>query len=314
MSTAKSVVSETSPTRSTPVSTGLPTLLPSLSHSPLSDLEDFSTVVMRRASMNSNSDDSTDKARNSTAARRASHNAVERQRRDKLNARIMELASLLPNLSGVRRPSRIAITKSSIAHVHNSRKHRILAAQQLRALHVENEALRTEINQWRHRAGVHSVPEPRRDNAFMLVYNAAELELDPMDACEEEEYGEEPYYHPAAAAHPYGHGRALPHAYPYPQSQSPLEYGGSSPASSSGSGVPSPYSTPPASANDYVVPPPPYAAANFDTPHTHDPRIACPTPANPNPFEAQHFMLKTEDDEWAAAYSSSPPTHFQEQW
>ncbi|KAJ6576980.1 hypothetical protein DFH09DRAFT_1077930 [Mycena vulgaris] len=282
-----------------------PLMLPSLSHSPISDLEveDFSGHLSRRSSVDSDSDKA--KERNSTAARRASHNAVERQRRDKLNARILELASLLPNLAGVRRPSRIAITKSSIAHIHSSRRHRMLASQQLRALHAENESLRLEVNQWRLRAGVPAVAEPRRGEAFMLVLTGAELEMDPVDACEDEELDEHfqngmPYPYPQPM-HQQSHSR--------PESHSPFGYGISPPSSSSSSSssFPSPYSTP------YSTPPtsatfglPVYA--KYDMPASHEPRIACPTPANP--FEAQHFMLKTED-EWAVY--GAPPTHFQDQ-
>ncbi|KAJ7735507.1 hypothetical protein B0H16DRAFT_1892262 [Mycena metata] len=291
MSTSLSFEASSFPTVARPAC-----LLPSLSLLPV-DTENLSTPPVSRSPAD---DVTSEKARDSTAARRASHNAVERQRRDKLNARIMELASLLPNLAGVRRPSRIAITKSSIAHVLSSRKHRILAAQQLRGLHAENESLRAEINQWRQRAGVPAVLEPRRDSAFMVVYTGAELELDPLDGCDDEEFEEQ--YNPAMIPTAPRHHPMLQR---YPQSHSPFAYSVSPPSSSSG--FPSPYSTPPTSANDFVVPPPPYAV-NFDMPPTHDPRIVCPTPANP--FEAQQFMLKTEDDEWASY--STPPTQFQD--
>ncbi|KAJ6518096.1 hypothetical protein C8R47DRAFT_1085999 [Mycena vitilis] len=278
-----------------------PLALPSLSMSPISDLgsDDFSPYIGRRNS--ADSDDSapdTEKHQNSTAARRASHNAVERQRRDKLNARISELASLLPNLAGVRRPSRIAITKSSIAHIHSSRRHRILAAQQLRAIHAENDALRGEVNQWRHRASVPAILEPRRGEAFRLVYTAAELEIDPLDACEDDEFDEQ-YTRGLLASRPHPMrqrtlSRPLSHSPPF-------AYGVSPPSSSASSGFPSPYPSPystPSSASFT-----PEYAAKFDMPPVHEPFIACPTPANP--FAAQHFMLKSEEEEWAM-YGTPP--------
>ncbi|KAF9524479.1 hypothetical protein CPB83DRAFT_738245, partial [Crepidotus variabilis] len=40
--------------------------------------------------------------RANTAERRATHNAVERQRRETLNGRFLDLAALLPNLSQIR--------------------------------------------------------------------------------------------------------------------------------------------------------------------------------------------------------------------
>src|ERR1700760_75530 len=60
--------------------------------------------------------------RANTAERRATHNAVERQRRETLNGRFLDLAALLPNLSQIRRPSKSSIVNSSIAHIHASRR------------------------------------------------------------------------------------------------------------------------------------------------------------------------------------------------
>ncbi|KAJ7364785.1 kinase-like domain-containing protein [Mycena albidolilacea] len=53
------------------------------------------------------------------------------------------------------------------------RDHRLLASRQLRALHVESDALRQEVNQWRERAGVPVVSQPRRDAAFVQVVNGS---------------------------------------------------------------------------------------------------------------------------------------------
>ncbi|KAJ7051747.1 hypothetical protein C8F01DRAFT_1376599 [Mycena amicta] len=126
-------------------------------------------------------------------ARRASHNAVERARRDKLNARILQLSTILPNLAGLRRPSRLAITKSSIAQVHIARRRRLLAAQHLRQLHAENTALRGEINGWRARAGVPTMPDNidvHRGETFELVLSGAECAemMEPVDSLEEEDF------------------------------------------------------------------------------------------------------------------------------
>lgn len=205
---------------------------------------------------------------------------------------------MLPNLAGVRRPSRMAITRSSIAYVHSSRRHRSLASYQLRALHAEAEALRAEVNQWRHRAAVPSVLEPRRGDGFMRVLAGAEFEFDsPVDVYDDE-FDE--HYTNAMFSHPL----AMHHYSPsYPQQQSPLAYDVSSPSSSSG--FSSPHSTPPLSTTFHM---PEYAAnAKLDGPSC-EPVIVSPIPANP--FEAQHFILKTED-EWAMY--PPPPTGFAEQ-
>lgn len=87
--------------------------------------------------------------RANTAERRATHNAVERQRRETLNGRFLDLAALLPNLVSVRRPSKSAIVNSSIALIHTQRRLRAIAARELRLLSAEANALRGEVNEWR---------------------------------------------------------------------------------------------------------------------------------------------------------------------
>jgi len=114
--------------------------------------------------------------RANTAERRATHNAVERQRRETLNGRFLDLAALLPNLSQIRRPSKSSIVNSSIAHIHASRRHRLLASRELRSLKLESDALRRELNEWRDRAGLPRVEEPIRAEGFSMVLSG-ELEV-----------------------------------------------------------------------------------------------------------------------------------------
>ncbi|KAG1827633.1 uncharacterized protein BJ212DRAFT_1443573 [Suillus subaureus] len=127
--------------------------------------------------------------RANTAERRATHNAVERQRRETLNGRFLDLAGLLPNLSQIRRPSKSAIVNSSIAHVHASRRHRFLASRELRALKQESDALRRELNEWRDRAGLPCVEEPVRGEGFSMVLNG-EVEILAAVIGEEDEEGQ----------------------------------------------------------------------------------------------------------------------------
>lgn len=127
--------------------------------------------------------------RANTAERRATHNAVERQRRETLNGRFLDLAALLPNLSQIRRPSKSAIVNSSIAHVHASRRHRFLASRELRALKLESDALRRELNEWRGRAGLPCVEEPVRGEGFSMVLNG-EVEILAAVIGEEDEEGQ----------------------------------------------------------------------------------------------------------------------------
>jgi hypothetical protein len=117
--------------------------------------------------------------RANTAERRATHNAVERQRRETLNSRFLDLAALLPNLSQIRRPSKSAIVNSSIAHIHSGRRHRAMASRELRTLKSEADALRRELNEWRDRSGLPRVEEPMRSDAFGLVLSG-EVEILPI--------------------------------------------------------------------------------------------------------------------------------------
>lgn len=130
--------------------------------------------------------------RANTAERRATHNAVERQRRETLNGRFLDLAALLPNLSQIRRPSKSSIVNSSIAHIHASRRHRVIAARELRLMKAESDALRRELNEWRDRAGIPRVEEPARTEGFSMVLSG-ELEVIPTlpGDLEEDEDGED---------------------------------------------------------------------------------------------------------------------------
>lgn len=89
-----------------------------------------------------------------TAEKRASHNAVERQRREQLNGRFLDLARLLPSLANLRRPSKSAIVNGSINHLTLQREQRLLAARELRSLFAENQEMLSELNEWRARSGL----------------------------------------------------------------------------------------------------------------------------------------------------------------
>ncbi|KAJ6475145.1 hypothetical protein C8R47DRAFT_704707 [Mycena vitilis] len=116
--------------------------------------------------------------RANTAERRATHNAVERMRRDALNARFLTLASMLPPLAALRRPSKAAIVGTSIATVKAARRHRVLAAQTLRALAREAEGLRREVNEWRARARVPHLDLPVRSEAHDAILRAEVEDFD----------------------------------------------------------------------------------------------------------------------------------------
>ncbi|KAJ7876714.1 kinase-like domain-containing protein [Mycena olivaceomarginata] len=174
------------------------------------DENDFSHRLSRKSGL----DSADEKQHLSNAVRHVSHNASERQRRDKL---FLDLASLLPNLAGVRRPSKNAILESSIAYIRSSRN---LASQQLLALHAESESLRREANEWRLWAGVPDVlEEPRRGDAFMLL-TGADSEFDHVGAREDEELDEQ--CTGGMFSRPSGMHQ---HSSSHPQSPSPFAYG-----------------------------------------------------------------------------------------
>ncbi|KAF9790767.1 hypothetical protein BJ322DRAFT_1170137 [Thelephora terrestris] len=107
--------------------------------------------------------------RENTAERRATHSAAERRRRKTLNSRFLDLAALLPNLSQIPRPSKSSIVNLSIAHIHASRHHRLIAARELRIFKAETNALRRELNEWRDQSGIPRLEEPARGDGFRSV-------------------------------------------------------------------------------------------------------------------------------------------------
>jgi hypothetical protein len=129
-----------------------------------------------------------------SAERRATHNAVERARRDTLNGRFLDLAAILPNLSQIRRPSKSAIVNTSIAYFHSSRRHRNLASRELRTLKYETDALRRELNDWRDQASIQRIHEPTRSDGFSVVLSG-EVEFLPLET-EDGEDGEDDLYTP----------------------------------------------------------------------------------------------------------------------
>ncbi|KAJ6506952.1 hypothetical protein C8R45DRAFT_971076 [Mycena sanguinolenta] len=189
-----------------------------------------------------------------TAERRATHNTAERQRRETLNGRFLDLASILSNLSRIRRPSKPAIVNSSIAHLNASRRHRILAAQQLRAMKNEADALRHELNEWRTRDGVAFIEEPMRSDSFGTVLRG-ELELEAGDMLEgasgkDDEEAGGMYANDEYAAHFQRHAQAQ-------LQQAAFAHAGVHPSAVSGAHAvpPQGYASPPPSAHYYTSSP-----------------------------------------------------------
>ncbi|KAJ7471850.1 hypothetical protein FB451DRAFT_309147 [Mycena latifolia] len=238
------------------------------------------------------------KQRANTAERRASHNAVERQRREALNARFLDLAAVLPNLAQVRRPSKSSIVNSSIAHVHASRRHRILAAQQLRLLASECDSLRREANEWRARAGVMRLDTPSRGDSFSTVMGE-ELHYEVGDlqgVCEEEDVDD--YAVSAVPGYRMEDEMMRLQMMQTQQSQSPFAHNvpvmappRSAPLPRSSSGSP----------HGHGFADHPYAYAVRPRSHGHSPMIASPSYDNyDQQLQLQQLMMQQEADEkWA---------------
>lgn len=90
------------------------------------------------------------------------------------------MAALLPNLASVRRPSKSAIVNSSIALIRTQRRLRAIAAQELRQLAAEADALRREVNEWRSAHPTSPVPSARMNGGT----SALELIAEPVRSAE----------------------------------------------------------------------------------------------------------------------------------
>ncbi|KZT51162.1 hypothetical protein CALCODRAFT_488138 [Calocera cornea HHB12733] len=181
--------------------------------------------------------------RANTAERRATHNAVERQRRETLNGRFLDLAGMLPNLQSVRRPSKSAIVNSSIALIHQQRRARGVAARELRILKSEADLLRREVNEWRERARMPPAEEPIRSQDFHILMTVEEVEendeeraayaaMNAVDEADEDEYDQDELSdRPTSAGRganqgmqSYGHN--MGHGMPMPMGMMPMGMGG----------------------------------------------------------------------------------------
>ena len=87
------------------------------------------------------------------ADKRATHNAVERKRRESLNTRFIDLAKALPTTKHIKRPSKAVIVSKALDYVYD-------ASAREHALTKENNELRCEVDQLRIRLGMPPLPPP----------------------------------------------------------------------------------------------------------------------------------------------------------
>ncbi|KAK7046373.1 hypothetical protein R3P38DRAFT_69556 [Favolaschia claudopus] len=110
--------------------------------------------------------------------RRATHNAVERVRREALNQKLLTLASLLPPTATFRRPSKNVIINSAIATLSAGTRHRVQVADELRSLNDEAERLRMEVNEWRARAQCPPLEITDRSPVFQALMRGESVHAD----------------------------------------------------------------------------------------------------------------------------------------
>ena len=88
------------------------------------------------------------------ADKRATHNAVERKRRESLNDRFLELARVLPSTASLKRPSKAVVISKALDYVYET-------VNRERALIQENNDLRVEVDQLRASLGLPRLPPPQ---------------------------------------------------------------------------------------------------------------------------------------------------------
>ncbi|KAE8446526.1 hypothetical protein EG329_011858 [Mollisiaceae sp. DMI_Dod_QoI] len=92
--------------------------------------------------------------RSFTADERACHSAIEKQRREALNASFIDLARLIPALAPVHRLSKSLIVHEGIQYLQAQREMCLAAASEIQAILAENIELTAEVNSWREQYGV----------------------------------------------------------------------------------------------------------------------------------------------------------------
>ncbi|KAJ2793457.1 hypothetical protein H4R20_006535, partial [Coemansia guatemalensis] len=93
------------------------------------------------------------------AQRRATHNAIERARRESLNGQFQDLASAVPALIHVRRPSKATIVEKSLEYIRTFKEHLGNRDQYIKKLQLRNLSLHDEVNRLRSQLGLEPLAE-----------------------------------------------------------------------------------------------------------------------------------------------------------
>ncbi|KAE8211620.1 hypothetical protein CF327_g4642 [Tilletia walkeri] len=93
-----------------------------------------------------------------TIKKREVHNAIERDRRNRLNDRFLDLAAKLPATASVRRPSKNLVISKSIQFVNDALQQEIVYRGIIEKLFKDNAAMREEVNGIRTANGIELLP------------------------------------------------------------------------------------------------------------------------------------------------------------
>ncbi|KAE8225916.1 hypothetical protein CF319_g1408 [Tilletia indica] len=93
-----------------------------------------------------------------TIKKREVHNAIERDRRNRLNDRFLDLAAKLPATASVRRPSKNLVISKSIQFVNDALQQEIVYRGMIEQLSRDNVAMRKEVNGTRTANGIELLP------------------------------------------------------------------------------------------------------------------------------------------------------------
>ncbi|KAJ2210477.1 hypothetical protein EV179_006222 [Coemansia sp. RSA 487] len=97
------------------------------------------------------------------AQRRATHNAIERARRESLNGQFQDLASAVPSLTQVRRPSKATIVEKSLEHIRSFRHKMETRDSYIAKLRMRNLELHDEVNRLRKQLGLEPLDNDAED-------------------------------------------------------------------------------------------------------------------------------------------------------
>ncbi|KAJ3067198.1 hypothetical protein HK102_007476 [Quaeritorhiza haematococci] len=113
------------------------------------------------------------------AEKRANHNAIERARRENLNFRFQILASNIPTLAHVRKPSKSVIVQKSIEYLKEVHRRTEQRDRALKIFHDKNEQLREEVNKLRSLLGMTALPVSPEEKEAIDAMESAQAALTP---------------------------------------------------------------------------------------------------------------------------------------